>query len=395
MCGRQENLIKEKFNISIITSHVIQYQGPLFKELAKHPQIDLTVLFCSRKGAEQYKDKEFQADIQWDRDLLSGYQHEFIRNSIDLWNKIRCGGYDAILIHGYGQIFYWYAWFIAILCDVPVILRGETNLLRLKHDMILRRWLKRVILGAFFSKCSAFLPIGKLNREYYEWFGIHSDKMFFCPYAVDNKYFMGQMKQYEGVRNEIRAASGIPKDKIAILFAGKFLPKKRPHDLIAAYKKMRNREKSVLIFVGDGALKADLVDIAKECGGGNITFLGFLNQTEITRAYLAVDVFVFPSGYEPFGLALNEAMCCRLPVVVSSEVSAGYDLVIDNGFMYPVGNINKLAEILDRLVEDDELRRKMGHKSIKIVSEWNYERDAEGILKALEYVCNRKATVMS
>src|SRR5688572_4271292 len=65
-----------RYRFGVVASHVIQYYGPLFRLLAAHPAIDLTVLFCSRRGAEPYLDHDLGVRLKWDLPLLEGYSHE-------------------------------------------------------------------------------------------------------------------------------------------------------------------------------------------------------------------------------------------------------------------------------------------------------------------------------
>jgi len=66
--------------LAIVASHVIQYQDPFFRLLAEEPDVDLTVLYCSRQGAETYRDEDMKTTLAWDIDLLQGYRHPFLRN---------------------------------------------------------------------------------------------------------------------------------------------------------------------------------------------------------------------------------------------------------------------------------------------------------------------------
>ena len=67
-----------------------------------------------------------------------------------------------------------------------------------------------------------------------------------------------------------------------------------------------------------------------------VRFLGFVNQSQLPSVYCAADFFVLPSLFEPFGLVVNEAMLCGLPVAVSDSVGARFDLVRpgENGYAY-------------------------------------------------------------
>ena len=100
------------------------------------------------------------------------------------------------------------------------------------------------------------------------------------------------------------------------------------------------------------------------------------------------DVLVLPSSFEPWGLVLNEAMCGGLPVVASDKVGAAADLVRDgvNGFVYPAGNVGALADRLQRVLGNEQVRLEMARQSHQIISHWGIKEDIEGVLKALHHV---------
>ena len=64
---------RRRFRLAILASHVIQYQAPLFRMLARQPEIDLSVFFCSDWGAQSYHDEGFGRAVKWDVPLLEGY----------------------------------------------------------------------------------------------------------------------------------------------------------------------------------------------------------------------------------------------------------------------------------------------------------------------------------
>ena len=85
-----------------------------------------------------------------------------------------------------------------------------------------------------------------------------------------------------------------------------------------------------------------------------VRFLGFVNQSQLPSVYCAADLFVLPSLFEPFGLVVNEAMLCGLPVAVSDRVGAKFDLVRpdENGYVFPAGDVEALAAILRQILPD-------------------------------------------
>jgi glycosyltransferase involved in cell wall biosynthesis len=92
-----------------------------------------------------------------------------------------------------------------------------------------------------------------------------------------------------------------------------------------------------------------------------------------------------PSRAEPWGLALNEAMCAGCAVIVSNEVIAGDDLVIhgSNGLIYEAGNILSLTDALYQLLCYEKLINEIGKKSLEIISKWSFGEDIKGIRRAL------------
>ena len=120
----------------------------------------------------------------------------------------------------------------------------------------------------------------------------------------------------------------------------------------------------------------------------SVQFLGFKNQTEIPTYYDLCDVFVLPSDHEPWGLVVNEVMNTGKPVIVSDQVGAGLDLVEDgkNGFVVPVGHVAMLADRLKCLTDNPELGVKMGERSLRRISKWNFEADLLCLLQALSTV---------
>lgn len=177
-----------------------------------------------------------------------------------------------------------------------------------------------------------------------------------------------------------------------VLFSGKFREVKCPLDLLRAFSELSDQVRTALVFVGDGPLRHDMEKFVQEQDLGHIYFMGFRNQMELPKFYAMADVFVLPSGFEPWGLVVNEAMCFGLPVIVSDQVGAGADLVREgeNGYVYPVGDIDRLAAILERLLQDAGLRKQMGQRSAEIISSWNYDACVKGILKAMDSVTRRR-----
>jgi glycosyltransferase involved in cell wall biosynthesis len=394
-----EPIATPPYRLAILTSHVVQYQAPLWRRLAATPEVSPHVMFCSSHGAETYLDRGFGRPVKWDIPLLDGYSHEILPN-LSRWSqrggfwsainpgiiaRLRTGRFDAVLVHGWMRCTFWLAMLTAFALGLPVIMRGESNLLAPGPRG--RTMLKRVGLPIFFRRIRAFLAIGRHNAEFYRAHGVPEERIFLAPYAVDNDYFTGQAASLPD-RSRLKHDLGLP-DAPVVLFCGKLSDVKRPLDLLQAFERVVHRYPASLVYVGDGPLSERLRRYASDRDVPNVRILGFRNQSELARCYGAADVFVLPSGFEPWGLVVNEAMCFALPVVVSGRVGAGGDLVQDgvNGSVFPAGDIAALARALEHLLAmTAESRARIGEASREIIGRWGNREVVAGIVRCLETV---------
>jgi glycosyltransferase involved in cell wall biosynthesis len=138
-----------------------------------------------------------------------------------------------------------------------------------------------------------------------------------------------------------------------VLYAGRLSPEKGVTDLVAAANGFR------LVVAGDGPLR-DQVPGA----------LGFLPRHDLEPLYAGCAVVACPSYREGFGVACAEAMAHGKPVVASA-VGGLRDLVVDGetGLLVPAGDVPALREALTRLLEDPELRHRLGANARKRAEE--------------------------
>lgn len=386
------------FRLAVLATHPIQYQVPFYRRLTQQPEIDLTVFFCSQAGLVEYFDQGFGKTVQWDVPLLGGYRSHFLNNfrsksdASRFWGIInpsiaralRRGQYDALLVHGWAHCTNWIAGATALALRVPLLLRGESNLLTRPESW--KEPLKRAMLKKFFQRVAGFLVIGSHNAEFYQDFGVPKQKMCMTPYAVDNEYFMREADSLVAQRNEIRRRFEFPESLPLILFTGKLRDVKQPRALIEAYAQVVRKTPCALVFVGDGPLRADLEAYKQDHKLDHVYFVGFRNQSELPNFYATADVFVLPSKIEPWGLVINEAMCFGLPILTTDRVGAGKDLVQPglNGFIFPADSVEALENYLTLVLSDSELRREMGIKSREIIRKWSYETGVNNLVVWLE-----------
>ena len=117
-----------------------------------------------------------------------------------------------------------------------------------------------------------------------------------------------------------------------------------------------------------------------------VKILGFKNERELREYYAIANLLVLPSKEETFGLVINEAMSARTAIIASDKIGSSKDLVINgiNGFIFKSENLESLTAILEKTLSNKETLLDMAEKSEEIIKDWNYEKDLEGIISALD-----------
>ncbi len=185
---------------------------------------------------------------------------------------------------------------------------------------------------------------------------------------------------------------GLPVDDPLIIFSAKLIERKRPLDLLQAYKSLIERGlQASLLFTGEGELRYELETFIREHALGQVKITGFKNQTELPSLYASGDIFVLPSRFDTWGLVVNEAMLFGLPTIVTDMVGAAQDLVVPGvtGFVYPAGDVARLTQLLEELLIDPAKRVKMGEAARQRIEMWNYGACIEGVVQALKMVVKR------
>jgi glycosyltransferase involved in cell wall biosynthesis len=392
--------------IAVLNSHPIQYFAPLYAYLNTAPDLQVTALYMSDVSLRGAKDRDFGQAVKWDIDLLAGYHSVFLGKRAgqreprgfwslvvpEIWNEVRSGRYDVVWLHGHNYAANVIALAASKTAGISVMMRGETHLGLTRRGI--KSALRRPLMNALYRGCDRLLAIGSANAAFYRAMGVPAQKIFVVPYSVDNDRFIQAANLTADQKLAIRQRYNIPRDRPCILYAAKFTNRKRPHDLLEAVRKLNMGTSSpfTAVMAGSGELEAEMRAFCARHAVNNVVFTGFINQSALPALYAASDIFVLPSEQEPWGLAVNEAMCAGLPVVVSHEVGCAVDLVRDgiNGFTPAAGDVEVLAASLKALVEDSALRRRMGDESLKRIQQWGYRECLEGLRAAIAGLPYRK-----
>ncbi len=278
---------------------------------------------------------------------------------------------------------------------VPAIMMSETT----AWDDERKKWrefVKRRVLGL----CSGGVAGGKSHADYMAQLGMTQDRVFLGYDAVDNDYFAAGAAESRNQRSVVSGQFGLPEK--FFLASARFVEKKNLARLIQAYalyrKKsevraqksdLRHRSSDLwsLVLLGDGPLKSDLCRLISDLGLQNSVLLpGFKQYHDLPAYYGLASVFVHASTTEQWGLVVNEAMACGLPVLVANRCGCAIDLVQEgvNGFTFDPNNVEQLAQLMQRISAFNFPLSKFGSESQRLIASWGPERFAQGLKDAVE-----------
>lgn len=388
------------YRLGILCSHPIQYYSPIFRELAKH--LDLQVFYAYQQTMSGQAEAGFSVPFEWDIDLLQGYQYKFLNNVASkpdpskffgcdtpgIVSEIKKEQFDAFLVLGWGLKSFWQAIRACRKLQIPVIVRGDSRLGTTRS--LLKRALKRFFYPLLMRQFDACLYVGEESKKYYQAYGVDPKKCFFSPHSVDNERFGNESEKIS--KSEAKKILGLDIDKKHVLFVGKFIDIKRPVDVLQAALNLKQKQQPIsIIFAGDGPLRSNLEIFAKT-HHLDLHILGFINQSELPNIYRAADVLVLPSETETWGLVANEAMACGVPIIVSDTTGCSVDLAVagKTGKVFPIGNIEALANAIHEMLVAD-----LFHDEIKYhVDGYSPVKTAEGIISALKWLVGREEGTM-
>src|SRR5260370_2996132 len=219
--------------------------------------------------------------------------------------------------------------------------------------------------------------------------GIPRDHVSLTGDCVDNDWWMAQSKQVD--RAAVRASWGVSPNDAVIVFSAKLQQWKRPLDLLHAFAKA-NLPSAFLLYAGTGPLRPQLKSEAASLGvASRVRFLGFVNQSPLPAVYASADLLVLPSEFEPFGLVVNEAMCCGCAAAASDRCGATRDLVapVCPEFAFRCGDVDALAELIKKAFADPARLKELGRAALAYVQTWSPERNIAVMFEAIQMATSR------
>ena len=236
-----------------------------------------------------------------------------------------------------------------------------------------------------FSQCDGFFCFGTQSADYLIQLGVAPDKILLRRNAVDNNTLHSVYERALLTRNDRQQALGLRPANF--IFVGRLIEFKNLPTLLAAFAEALVQSPNAanwgLLLLGDGiernALTAQVQTLSLTDA---VTFLPGRPWYEVPELLALSDVLVLPSRSEPWGLVVNEAMACGLPVIVSDRCGCVPDLVHDggNGFIFDPDQPHQLSRLLLRFMNKEVNREEISNEAKRLIAPYSPEAVAQEML---------------
>ena len=338
-----------------------------------YPENSYTYNYFSRKDDEiklERLNPFLKTGIKPNVAHFSGYIYRAISNFLPFPYHTFFGS-DTDLTHFFNYI-------------VPPGVKGKTVVT--VHDMVYKAFPETVRartkymldtgLKASMKRADLIVTDSEFSKsEIIKYFPQHESKIRVVPCGVDLQKF-SPCKDTEKIEN-VKKSLGI--DGRYFLYLGTIEPRKNLERLIEAYGKFAkntNNPPKLVLAGGKGWLNDNIYAKAEQLGIKQyVIFTKYVPSEDMNPLMCGAEAFVFPSIYEGFGMPPLEAMACGVPVLTSGEASlpevTGQSAVIVDAY-----SPDSIAEGLDRIYRDDELRKRLSIEGLERAKQFTWEKSA-------------------
>jgi len=350
----------------ILTTILAPYRIDYFNELGK--LCELTV--CFETKTDQCRDdswykKEFS---NFKAVILKDWDKPGLKLKTDIIKHLREADYDIAVAFEYSTP-------TALLFMLYNIMIRKPYCINLDGGFISSGRLKSTIKRYFITRAAACLASGKMATSYFKYYGAKSEQIYYHGFTSLIRKDILDYPISHANKMLIKSNLNIHPKKTAIA-VGQFIHRKGFDILINAWRVVELD--CSLLIIGGGEKKEEYLKLITNTGIKNIELIGFKTKEELIEYYLASDLFILPTREDIWGLVINEAMACGLPVITTDKCIAGLELIKDyeNGFIVPVERTDILAHRIEEVLSNNQLAFKMGEKNLQKIKSYTIENMA-------------------
>jgi len=362
----EENKLK---NVLWFTNIPSPYRVNFFNEYGKY--VNLKVVFERNTSSERDQSwKTFDA-YHFEYKILKGIKYGTDKTiSIRILNPLRNCNADCIFLSNYSSITGMIAAFYMILKKIPYYIETDGGFAKKCNGF------KEKIKSIIISHSKKCFSTSKEGDNYYLHYGAQPDNIIRYPFtSIYQKDIINCSLNMEE-KKILRKKYNIKEKKI-IVSVGRFVWGKGFDILLNAYSIIEDVDTGLYIIGGEPTKEYE--SIIKSKNIKNVHFIQFLPKEQIWDYLKLSNLFVLSTRGDIWGLVINEAMACGVPVITTDKCIAGLELIEDgkNGFIIPVNDFEVLAKRINDIINYSDREYIMGNHNIQKISKYTFEEMAK------------------
>jgi glycosyltransferase involved in cell wall biosynthesis len=385
--------VGDPVRLTMVLPEPTPYRTGMLDLVAERPDVDLTVVYAG----SSVQQRTWALELAHEAVVVEGrrvpgasrvLRHDYPL-SLGVLGALADAGPEVVVVSGWSTFASQAAVVWCRRHAVPYLLLVESNERDARPGW--RRGVKRAVVPPVIRGAAEVLVVGTAARDSMLARGVDPERISVVANTVDVARFAREAGELAPRREKLRAEVGVGAGDVAVLSVARLAPEKGLDTLVRAIAAAGD-PRLVLLLAGSGPERERLAALAAG-QGVRLVLLPDTPWERIVERYVLADVFALLSRHEPWGVVVNEAAACGLPLVLSDRVGAAFDLLEDgrNGVLVPVDDVGAAAEAIRGLAADAERRRAMGAASREIVAEWGYEPSIERLVRAVRRVAGRQA----
>lgn len=374
-------------NILFLTNIPSPYRVKFFSQLGE--KCNLTVLYEMKRATN--RDKDWKEKYTPTFHEIYMHTHQLIDDggiSTDIFHYLKKNQYDFIIVGTHGTPTAKLAMLYMRLCCIPYILNIDGMLsAEIPEKSKLNGFLRKMM----FRGAPAYITSGKDTIKYLNDLGVKSSHIYTYHFSSITQQDILKEIITGTEKNHLKEILHIKESRM-ILSVARFIPKKGLDGLIKSFAELSSQDAALVLIGGNQDVYAPLLKTLPKDIVSRIYFPGFMNKEMLYQYYRAADFFVLPTHHDEWGLVINEACSCGLPVITTNRCGAGLEMIQsdENGIVIDHTDKEALTVALDTLLGDSELRLHMASKNLELAHEYTIEQMVEDHLQIFRELSNRK-----
>lgn len=356
-----------QLKILFLTNIPSPYRIDFFNELGKTQ--DVKVVFEAKYAPSinnnWYSDNNIKT---FDSIFLKEGEIEEKKINWEILKHIKRKNQDVVVVTNYAYLTEMLALLWLKLLHIPYFLEVDGGFIRKESK------LKCLVKTFLIAGAYGYISPSQQTDNYLNSYGAPINKIFRYPFtSLKNNDILDKVLSF-AEKQKIREKLGMKEEKI-ILSVGQFIHRKG-YDVL--FEAMNYVDKGVGLYIVGGEPTTEYIELIERFKLANVHFIEFKSKEKLKEYYKAADLFVLPTREDIWGLVINEAMACGLPVITTTSCVAGVALIENgnNGYLVKPESANELGKRINNTIHDQALLDKLSSNSIKKIRCFTIEKMA-------------------